>query len=45
MSTIRIQTTQNVTLEYEIASVGERILASLIDYGLYFTWFVPATCA
>ena len=42
MSTIRIQTTQNVTLEYEIASAGERILASLIDYGLYFTWFVAA---
>ena len=28
MSTIRIQTTQNVTLEYEIASVGDRILAA-----------------
>ena len=40
MSTIRIQTTQNVTLEYEIASVGDRIVASLIDYSLYATWFV-----
>ncbi|WP_201986899.1 RDD family protein [Hymenobacter rubidus] len=40
MSTIRIQTTQNVTLEYETASVGDRILASLIDYGLYLTWFI-----
>ncbi|MBD2768152.1 RDD family protein [Hymenobacter sp. BT664] len=42
MSTIRIQTTQNVTLEYEIASVGDRIVASLIDYGLYITWFIAA---
>lgn len=40
MSTIRIQTTQNVTLEYEIASAGDRIIASLIDYGLYLTWFI-----
>ena len=40
MSTIRIQTTQNVTLEYEIASVGERIVATLIDYGLYVVWFI-----
>ncbi|GAA4049816.1 RDD family protein [Hymenobacter glaciei] len=40
MSTIRIQTTQNVTLEYEIASTGERVLATLIDYGLYVVWFI-----
>ena len=40
MSTIRIQTTQNVTLEYEIASAGERVLAALIDYGLYVVWFI-----
>ncbi|MFC6225613.1 RDD family protein [Hymenobacter artigasi] len=40
MSTIRIQTTQNVSLEYEIASVGDRIVASIIDYGLYFVWFI-----
>lgn len=40
MSTIRIQTTQNVTLEYEIASAGDRIVAALIDYSLYATWFI-----
>ncbi|MFC7667989.1 RDD family protein [Hymenobacter humi] len=40
MSTIRIHTTQNVSLEYEIASVGDRIVAALIDYGLYITWFI-----
>ncbi|TGE22354.1 RDD family protein [Hymenobacter aquaticus] len=31
MSTIRVQTAQNVALEYEVASVGDRILAQLID--------------
>ncbi len=40
MSTIRIQTTQNVSLEYETASVGDRIVASLIDYALYVVWFI-----
>ena len=40
MPTIRIQTAQNVTLEYEIASIGDRIAATLIDYLLYFAWFV-----
>ncbi|TGE16270.1 RDD family protein [Hymenobacter elongatus] len=40
MSTIRIQTTQNVTLEYEVASISDRIGAALIDYALYFAWFM-----
>ncbi|GAA3949146.1 RDD family protein [Hymenobacter algoricola] len=31
MSTIRVQTAQNVALEYDVASVGDRILAQLID--------------
>ncbi len=39
MSTLRIHTTQNVSLEYEVASVGERLLATLIDYSLYLVWF------
>ena len=38
MPTIRIQTTQNVTVEYEIASVGDRILATLIDWGVYLAY-------
>ncbi|MBC8083036.1 MAG: RDD family protein [Hymenobacter sp.] len=42
MSTIRVQTTQNVSLEYEVASVGERILATLIDYLVLFAWVI--TC-
>ena len=40
MSTIKIQTTQNVELEYEVASVGDRILAALIDNALYLAWFI-----
>ncbi|TGE23035.1 RDD family protein [Hymenobacter metallicola] len=40
MSTIRIHTTQNVTLEYEVASVGERIVATIIDNLILFGWAV-----
>ncbi|MCB2378231.1 RDD family protein [Hymenobacter sp. BT635] len=32
MSTIRVQTAQNVALEYEVASIGDRILAQLLDW-------------
>lgn len=39
MPKIRIQTTQNVIVEYEIASVGDRILATLIDWGIYLAYF------
>jgi uncharacterized RDD family membrane protein YckC len=38
MSTIRVQTTQNVSLEYEVASVGDRIVAAIIDYLVIFAW-------
>jgi uncharacterized RDD family membrane protein YckC len=38
MSTIRVQTAQNVTLEYEVASVGERIVAALIDGLILVAW-------
>ena len=40
MSTIRVQTTQNVTLEYEVASIGERMLAAIIDYLILIAWAV-----
>lgn len=40
MSTIRIHTTQNVTLEYEVASVGDRMIATLLDYFVYLGWFL-----
>ena len=38
MSTIRIQTTQNVAVEYETAGVGDRILARLLDALVLILW-------
>ncbi len=43
MATIRVQTTQNVTLEYEVASVGDRIVAALLDYLILFAYGVLLT--
>ena len=40
MPTIRVHTTQNVTLEYEVASLGDRIVATLIDYLILIAWAV-----
>lgn len=40
MSTIRVQTAQNVSLEYEIASLGDRIIATIIDSLIIGAWFV-----
>ncbi|CAG5007319.1 hypothetical protein DYBT9275_04020 [Dyadobacter sp. CECT 9275] len=37
---LQIDTAQNVGVEYETASVGDRILAQLIDYALYFLWIL-----
>ncbi|MCP4136790.1 MAG: RDD family protein [bacterium] len=34
MYIVKIKTTQNVDIEYEIAGIGDRILAGLIDYGV-----------
>src|SRR3546814_17544335 len=38
MRAIPIDTTQNVQLEYEIASVGERILNAVLDNLVFFGW-------
>lgn len=38
MSTIRVQTTQNVTLEYQVASAGDRVLATIIDNVTLAAW-------
>jgi len=38
MSSIRVHTAQNVTLEYEIASLGDRIVAAIIDYVVLIAW-------
>lgn len=35
---VAIQTSQNVLLEYEPASIGERIMATLIDYLVFIGW-------
>lgn len=40
MSTIRVQTAQNVSLEYEVASLGDRIVAGLLDYLIMGAWAV-----
>ena len=38
MPSIRVHTAQNVTLEYEIASLGDRIVAAIIDYVILIAW-------
>jgi len=40
MENIRIQTTQNVDIEYELASIGDRILATLLDYLFFIAYFL-----
>lgn len=35
---VAIRTSQNVLLEYEPASIGERIIATLLDYLVFFGW-------
>ncbi|MFL5765287.1 MAG: RDD family protein [Bacteroidia bacterium] len=40
MDNISIQTTQNVDIEYELASVGDRILATLLDYVFFLAYFL-----
>ncbi len=39
MENIKIQTTQNVDIEYELASIGDRILATLLDYLFFIAYF------
>jgi uncharacterized RDD family membrane protein YckC len=38
MPTIRIHTTQNVTIEYEAASLGSRIVAAILDNLILLAW-------
>lgn len=40
MDNIQIQTTQNVNIEYEVASVGDRILATLLDYLFFIAYII-----
>lgn len=49
METIKIQTTQNVDIEYTVASVGERIISMFLDYTFMLVYilvlriFIPIT--
>ena len=40
MESISISTTQNVSISYAIASLGDRILATLLDYLIFLAYFV-----
>jgi uncharacterized RDD family membrane protein YckC len=40
MQTVRIQTAQNVFIEYQPASIGDRILAALIDYVTLYSYII-----
>lgn len=39
MENLYIETSQNVEIEHNIASVGERLLAHLLDYCFFFAYF------
>ncbi len=40
MEEIRITTSQNVEIEHNVASIGGRMLAHLIDYCVFFSYFM-----
>ncbi len=40
MQTIKITTSQNIDIDYEVAGLGERILARLIDLAIFFLVFL-----
>lgn len=40
METISLQTTQNVTIDYELAGIWERILAFLLDMAIIYVYIV-----
>jgi uncharacterized RDD family membrane protein YckC len=40
MEKIQIETTQNVTIDYDVASIGDRILAALLDYLIIFGYMI-----
>ncbi|GAB3204603.1 putative RDD family membrane protein YckC [Pontibacter aydingkolensis] len=45
MNTVKIQTTQNVEVEYPLASVGDRIVATIIDGAVFVVWFMAMAVA
>jgi uncharacterized RDD family membrane protein YckC len=42
MQTIRITTSHNIDIDYEVAGLGERIVALLIDYAIFFLIYIAA---
>jgi uncharacterized RDD family membrane protein YckC len=40
MQTVRITTSQNIDIDYELAGLGERIVASIIDLGIFFLLYI-----
>ena len=40
MQTIEIQTTQNVNIEYPVASIGDRVVAALVDQLIMIGYFI-----
>lgn len=40
MQTIKITTSQNIDIDYEVAGVGERLLGRLIDFGLFILVYI-----
>lgn len=40
MERVQVETTQNVAIDYEVAGLGDRILAALIDYAILFAYFL-----
>jgi uncharacterized RDD family membrane protein YckC len=40
MSQISIKTTQNVIIQYQPASLGERIIATILDFLVYLAWIL-----
>ncbi len=43
METVSIPTTQNVSVDYELASIGDRMVATLIDYGMFVAYWLIVT--
>src|ERR1700761_731356 len=40
METITVRTTQNIDIEYEVGGLGERMVARLIDIGIFIPLFI-----
>jgi uncharacterized RDD family membrane protein YckC len=39
MQTIKIQTSQNIEVEYQLAGIGDRIVAYLVDIAIYMAYY------